>query len=130
MKWKKWRWQKWYFVSRIVLTYCEKKMFYWSRKFFEIWGWRPRIYKFFEFTRTVYLNSERSDKFLKTELIFNLFLEAFRSNTLEELLFKLEKKLGFRNLQVVWCHEQDIELWVTIFFWFDQRVTKSLMLLP
>ena len=24
--------KKWYFVTKIVLTYCEKKLFYWSRK--------------------------------------------------------------------------------------------------
>ena len=33
---------KWYFVTKIVLTYCEKKLFYWSRKTFEIWGWRTK----------------------------------------------------------------------------------------
>ena len=37
--------KKWYFVTKIVLTYCEKKLFYWSRKTFEIRGWRPRICK-------------------------------------------------------------------------------------
>ena len=36
-------WQDWYFVTKIVLTYCEKKLFKWSRKTFEIRGWRPRI---------------------------------------------------------------------------------------
>jgi hypothetical protein len=25
--------------TKIVLTYCEKKLFYWSRKTFEIRGW-------------------------------------------------------------------------------------------
>ena len=29
---------QWYFVTKIVLTYCEKKMFYCSRKTFEIRG--------------------------------------------------------------------------------------------
>ena len=70
----KWRWalneklwigHKWYFVTKIVLTYCEKKKFYWSRKTFEIWGWRPRICKTFEITKTIYSNSERSVQFLK-----------------------------------------------------------------
>ena len=40
--------EKWYFVTKIVLTYCEKKMFYWSRKTFEIRDWRPRICKFYQ----------------------------------------------------------------------------------
>ena len=32
--------EKLYFVWKIVVTFCEKKLFYWSRKTFEIWGWR------------------------------------------------------------------------------------------
>ena len=47
----------WYFVTKIVLTYCEKKMFYLSRKPFEIRGWRLRICKNFEIIRTIYSNS-------------------------------------------------------------------------
>ena len=70
---------KWYFVTKIVLTYCEKK--------FEIRGWRLRIWKWFDLkleaegwefenvliTRTIYSNSER---FLITECFFNLFLDV------------------------------------------------------
>ena len=37
----------WYFVIKIVLTYCEKKILEWSRKTFEIRGWRPRIFQNF-----------------------------------------------------------------------------------
>ena len=51
---------KWYFVTKIVLTYCEKKLFQWSRIFF------------FE----IYSNSERSEQFLVIECFFNLFLEV------------------------------------------------------
>ena len=47
----------------------------WSRKNFEIWGWRARICKIFEITRTIYSNSERSEQFLVTECFFNLFQE-------------------------------------------------------
>ena len=65
-----------YSVSKIVLTFCEKKLFSWSRNTFEIQGWRPRICKNFEITRTIYSNSERSDQFLVTECFFNLFLEV------------------------------------------------------
>ena len=32
------RMEKWYFVTKIVLTYCEKKWFWWLRKTFEIQG--------------------------------------------------------------------------------------------
>jgi hypothetical protein len=42
----------------------------------EIRGWRPRICKTFEITRTIYSNSERSEQFLVTECFFNLFLEV------------------------------------------------------
>ena len=66
----------WYFVTKIVLTYCEKKLFKWSKKTSKIRDWRPRIWKFFEMTRTIYSNSERSEKFLVTECFFNLILEV------------------------------------------------------
>ena len=73
--------QKWYFVTKIVLTYCEKNVLV-IQKNFE---------KNFEITRTIYSNSERSEQFLVTECFFNLFL---RSNKLEQLEFKLEKIIG------------------------------------
>ena len=65
--------KKWYFVTKIVLTYCEKKLFKWSKKNF----WRPRICKIFEITWAIYSNSERSEQFLVAECFFNLFLEIF-----------------------------------------------------
>ena len=68
--------KKWYFVTTIVLTYSEKKLFYWSKKPFEIWGWGPRIFKILKITWTIYSNSERSEQFLVTECFFNLFLEV------------------------------------------------------
>ena len=66
----------WYFVTEIVLTYCEKKMFYQLRKTFEIRGWRRRICKIFEITRTIYSNIERPEQFLVTECFFYLLLEV------------------------------------------------------
>ena len=62
--------QKWYFVTKIVLTYCNKKLFQWSRKSYEMKSWRPRICKFFEINRTIYSNSERSEQLLVTECFF------------------------------------------------------------
>ena len=38
-------------------------------------GWRQKIWKIFEITRTIYSNSERSEQFLVTEC-FYLFLEV------------------------------------------------------
>ena len=69
--WKMW---KWYFVTKIVLTCCKKTLFYWSRKTFEIRGWRLRICKIFESTGTIYSNRERSELYLVTECFFYLFL--------------------------------------------------------
>ena len=69
------RWKS-YFVTKNGLTYCEKKLFQWSRKFFEIRGWRPRICQNFEITWTICSKSERSKQFLETECFFNLFLEV------------------------------------------------------
>ena len=45
------------------------------QKTFEIRGWRPRICKNFEITRTIYSNSLRAEQFLATECFFNLVLE-------------------------------------------------------
>ena len=45
----------WYFVTKIVLTYCEKKNS----------SDREKL----EITRTIYLKSERSDQFFKQNVI-------------------------------------------------------------
>ena len=58
--------------SKMVFCYqnCSdllwKKMFWWSSKYFEIRGWRLRICKNFEVTRTICSNSERSEQFFFT----------------------------------------------------------------
>ena len=66
--------QKWYFVSKIVLTNCEKNWFMQSRIVFEIQDWRSKICKLFVITRTIYSNSERSVQFSKQNAF--LFLEV------------------------------------------------------
>ena len=62
----------WWFVYKIVLTLalCEKKMFSWLKKTFEILGWRLVICKMVEMARTIHLNSERSEQFLKKNAFF------------------------------------------------------------
>jgi hypothetical protein len=50
--------QKWYFVNKIVRTYCEKKCSSDRDKLC-----RLRICKIFGITRTIYSNSERSEHF-------------------------------------------------------------------
>ena len=70
----------WYFFIKIVLTYCEKKLFWWLRKTFEIRGWRPRIRKDFEIARTICLNSERSDQFLKQNAFLSCSWRFLRSD--------------------------------------------------
>ena len=85
------RW-KWYFVTKIVLTYCEKKLFEWLRKTFEIRDWRPRIFKHFEITRTIYSNSEWSKQFLLTESFFNLFLEVSHVSKIRKVIIQVGKK--------------------------------------
>ena len=56
--------EKWYFVSKIVLVYCEKKCSSDWDFFFQIWSWMPRICKNHEVTRTIY--SKRSEHFFET----------------------------------------------------------------
>ena len=57
--------KKWYFDTKIVLTYCEKKILK-----FETEGQE------FEITRRIYSNSDRSEQFLVTECFLNFFLEV------------------------------------------------------
>ena len=67
---------KWYFVTKIVVTYCEKKLFLVIEE--NIWNFEAEGREFanFEITRTIYSNSERSEQFLVAESFFNLFLEV------------------------------------------------------
>ena len=67
-------------------------------KSFEIRGWRPRICKNFEISRTIYSNSERSEQFLVTECFFNLFLIYFMVKIVAKNFDKIKKPsflLGF-----------------------------------
>ena len=78
--------QVWYFVTKNVLTYCEKNIFYWSRKTFEIQGWRLRICKIFEIT-------VKGQNIFWEQNAFSTFSWRFLiSNRLDQLEFKLEKK--------------------------------------
>ena len=63
-----------FLLPKLFWPTVRKKLSLWLRKTFEIRGWRPRIYKIFEITRTIYSNSERSELFLVSECFFNLFL--------------------------------------------------------
>ena len=83
--------KKWYFVTKIVLTYCEKKLSWWSRKTFEIQGWRPRIFRILEITWTIYSNCERSEQFLVTECFFNLFLEISQISKNRTIIIQIGK---------------------------------------
>ena len=84
----------WYFVTKIVLTYSEKKLFYlvieknfWNSRF----EGRDFAKILRSITRTIYSKSERSEQFLVTDCFFNSFL---RSNKLEQIEFKLDKNIG------------------------------------
>ena len=54
-----------YFVTKIVQTYCEKKLLYLVIEKFKAEG--REFAKFLRITRIVYSNSKRSEKFLVTE---------------------------------------------------------------
>ena len=90
----------WYSLTKIVLTYNEKKIDLVIKKNFWIRGWRRRIWKIFEITRKIYSNSESSEQFLVTECFFTCSWRFLIPNRWKQLEFKLEKKiLGFRNMQ-------------------------------
>ena len=71
----------------------------WEKKI-KNWGWRPRIFKKFEITRTICSNSKRSEKILVTESFFNLFLEVFQIWWIRTIIFQVGKMYwAFRNIQ-------------------------------
>ena len=86
--------QIWYFVTINFLSYCEKKKFYWSRKTFEIQGWRPRICKICEVARTIHSNVLRWEQLLVAECFYTCSWGSLISNELKQLEFKLEKNIG------------------------------------
>ena len=59
---------------------------------------RQSAFRFYLIFKTIYLNSERSEQFLKQNAVLTYSWRFLRSNELEQLEFKLEKLLGFRNL--------------------------------
>ena len=66
-----------------------------QEKFF----WNSRLKaKFFEITRTIYSNSERSEQFLVTECFFNLFLEVSQIKKIRTIIFKIGK--NYWNLEI------------------------------
>ena len=91
--WGLYNWEKnclqkvWYFVPKIVLTYCEKNVLVIKEKLLKFKG---RIF-FFEITRTIY---SKVSTIFETTCFFNLCLEVLRSNTLEQIEFKVEKLIG------------------------------------
>ena len=70
-------WKKYgIFLPKLLLTTVRKNCSSDREFFFEIGGWRPRIFKNFGTTRSIYSSSERSEQFLVADSFFNLFLEA------------------------------------------------------
>ena len=58
----------------------------------------PRICKHFEITSAIYSSNERSLQFLKQNTFLTFSQRFHRSNTLEQLEFKLEKIIGIQKL--------------------------------
>ena len=88
---KSWRKQSNAILFQILFWFTvRKKLFLWSRRTFEFQCLRPRIYKNFEITKTIYLNSEMSVQFLKQNAFWTcswMFLRPIRI------------QLGIRNIQ-------------------------------
>ena len=78
-------WNIWYFVTKIVLTYCEKNCSSDQEKVLKFEAEGREFCKNFEITRIICSNSERSEQFSVTECFFNLFLD---------IRIKLEEIIG------------------------------------
>ena len=81
-------------------------------------GWRPRIWKNFEITRTIYSNSKSSEQFWVTESFYNW--RFLISNKLEQLEFKLEKNIW------IYKHAGKVRKWY--FFFNLSIILKPLVL--
>ena len=78
---------------RHMLVFCFQNCsdLWWEKKI-EIRGWRPKLCKMFEITRTIQSNSERSEQSLKRKYFLTCSWRFLSSNTLEQLKSKLEKE--------------------------------------
>jgi hypothetical protein len=76
-----------------------KKKYSVIENFFEIWGWRLRICKNFEITRTIWGTVKGQNNFWKQNPFLTCSWRFPRSNKLEQLECKLEKNIGIRNMQ-------------------------------
>ena len=88
------------------------------RKTSEIHNRRPRIFKIFEITSTIYSNSERSEQFVLTECFFNLFLDG-------KIFISIWFKFLFNPLQYFFGRHNEIkkEKKFGIFLVLKSRVT-------
>ena len=91
--------QEWYFVTKIVLIYCEKKivLVIENNFLFEAEGQEFSIFlrSLEQFIQT----GKGQNNFWYYRMFFNLFLEIFRSQKIEKFNSNCKKLLGFRNLQ-------------------------------
>ena len=69
----------WYFVSKIVLTYCKKKML--------------------SLTETTYLNREKSEQFLKQNTFSTFYGRPLQILYIKQSKWQLVQIMGCRNLQ-------------------------------
>ena len=83
------------FFSKIVQTYCEKKLFYWFAAIRKICSQNPQICKMFEITRTIYLNFEMPERFLKL-----LFTGGFYNLQTGRMIETIKMPIGINNWQV------------------------------
>ena len=68
-----------------------------QEKLLKIRGWSPRIWRYFETTKTIYSNSESSEEFFETELFSNLLLES----SIHIKFIYSEKATNFRKISTV-----------------------------
>ena len=84
----------WYFITKMVLTYCEKKCSSDPKSSLKFEAEGRKFAKKIEITRTIYSNSERLEQFLVTGCFLTCSWWFLISNKLEKLEFKLENIIG------------------------------------
>ena len=78
------------FWQTVVLTYCEKKLFWRSKKPFEIQGWGSRIWKILEITRLIQTVKSQNNN-LKRNAFFYLFLDVSQIYYIRSIRIQIQK---------------------------------------
>ena len=89
----------WYYVTKIVLTYCEKKCSNDREKLLKFEGEGREFSKFLRSVKQFIPTLKGQNNFWYQNAFLTCSWKFLRSNKVEQLKFQLKKILGFGNMQ-------------------------------